>query len=376
MVNNTHTIALFSQSMAGGGAERVVANLTQSLVQRGLSVHLLLARAHGQMLVDIPPSIRIVDFGQNHVICTLPYLLNYVHTERPAILISFLTHANLVALWAVHLAHTQTKVIVSDHIVVSRHAEATPGVKEDLLPRLARIFYRRANAIIAVSQGVADDLVNNIGVSRNKTHVIYNPIVTPALLEKMQIVPSHPWFVPGTPPVVLAVGRLTAQKDYPALLRTFALARQEREMHLLILGEGEKRFELEGMVRSLGLENDVQMPGFVSNPYVYMARASVFVLSSAWEGLPSVLIEALACGAPIVSTDCPSGPAEILENGKYGKLVPVGDPDAMARAILATLDSIPDRRLLQQRAQVFSLETVTSQYIDLFESLLGACECR
>jgi glycosyltransferase involved in cell wall biosynthesis len=249
-------------------------------------------------------------------------------------------------------------------------------VKENLLPRLARIFYRRANAIIAVSQGVADDLVNNIGVSRNKTHVIYNPIVTPALLEKMQIVPSHPWFVPGTPPVVLAVGRLTAQKDYPALLHAFALARQEREMHLLILGEGEKRFELEAMVSSLGLENDVQMPGFVPNPYMYMARASVFVLSSAWEGFSNVIAEALACGVPVVSTDCPSGPAEILENGKFGKLVPVGDPNAMARAILATLDSIPDRRLLRQRAQVFSLETVTSQYIDLFESLLGACECR
>ncbi|MFH1523482.1 MAG: glycosyltransferase [Chloroflexota bacterium] len=371
MANHTNTIALFTQSMTGGGAERVVANLAQSLVQRGLPVHLLLARAHGQMLVDLPPELRIVDFGQNHVICTLPYLLSYVRTERPGILISFLTHANLVALWAVHLSHTQTKVIISDHIVISRHAEATPGVKEYLLPRLAHIFYRRANAILAVSQGVADDLVNNIGVPRNKTHVIYNPIVTPALLEKMQVVPSHPWFVPGTPPVVLAVGRLTAQKDYPALLRAFARARQEREMHLLILGEGEKRFELESAVRSLGLENDVQMPGFVSNPYMYMARASVFVLSSAWEGFSNVIAEALICGTPVVSTDCPSGPAEILKNGKYGKLVPVGDSETMARAILATLDSIPDRRLLQQRAQAFNLETVTSQYIDLFESLSG-----
>lgn len=368
---NTHTIALFSPSLEGGGAERVVANLAQGFVQSGLTVHLLLARAHGQMLADIPLNVRVVDFKQDHVTRTLPYLIDYLHTERPAILFSFQTHANLVALLAAQLARTSARTIVSEHIVLSYSAKATPGLKEGLLPWLARIFYRRANAIVAVSRGVADDLVNVVGISSNKLHVIYNPVVTPELSEKMQIIPLHPWFAPGTPPVVLAVGRLTAQKDYPTLLRAFALARQERELHLLILGEGEKRAELEDMVKSLGLKNDVQMPGFAANPYAYMAHASVFVLSSAWEGLPTVLVEALACGTPVVSTDCKSGPAEILDYGRYGVLVPVGDDKKLSREILNAINSQPDKKALRARGETFSVERAAEAYLTLFRSLLS-----
>ena len=371
MINNAYTIALFSPSLVGGGAERAVANLSQSLVQHGLTIHLLLARANGQMLPDISPDVRVVDFKQDHVTRTLPHLIDYLHTEHPAILFSFQTHANLVALLAAQLARTTARTIVSEHIVLSYNAKATPGLKEGLLPWLARIFYRRANAIVAVSRGVADDLVNVVGISSNKLHVIYNPVVTPELSEKMQIVPFHPWFAPGTPPVVLAVGRLTAQKDYPTLLRAFALARQERELHLLILGEGEKRPELEDMVKSLGLKNDVQMPGFAANPYAYMAHASVFVLSSAWEGLPTVLVEALACGTPVVSTDCKSGPAEILDYGRYGVLVPVGDHEKLSREILNAINSRPDKKALRARGETFSVERATEAYLTLFRSLLS-----
>src|SRR5262249_37227290 len=148
---------------------------------------------------------------------------------------------------------------------------------------------------------------------------------------------SHPWFAPGSLPVILGVGRLTWQKDFPTLIKAFALVRSRQPARLLILGEGEKRLELETIVKELGLAADVCLPGYVDNPFAYMHRCSAFVLSSASEGLPNSLIEAMACGAPVISTDCASGTAEILENGRYGPLVPVGDVEAMATAISATL---------------------------------------
>ncbi len=369
-ISTSETIAIFSPSLAIGGAERALVNLANAFADSKKKVHLLLAKAEGSLLSEVHPDVRVFDLGKKGVWGALPVLSRYLRTERPAILLSTLSHANLIALWAVGLSRVPTRVVITETTTMSVNFASEPGIKNKLIPQLARIFYRRANAIIAVSQGVADDLVNNIGVSRNKTHVIYNPIVTADLSKKSQEHLSHPWFAPGALPVVLAVGRLTAAKDYPTLLHAFALAREKRELHLLILGDGEKRFELEGMVRSLGLENDVQMPGFVPNPYVYMACASVFVLSSAWEGFSNVIAEALACGVPIVSTDCPSGPAELLENGKYGKLVPVGDPGAMAKAILETLDIHPDRTRLRQRSLDFTVEAVVQQYLALFNTLL------
>ncbi|NLO89188.1 MAG: glycosyltransferase, partial [Clostridia bacterium] len=188
-------------------------------------------------------------------------------------------------------------------------------------------------AVVAVSQGVADDLVKTTGLMRELIKVIYNPIVTPELLEKAKESIGHPWFKPGQPPVILSAGRLTAAKDFPTLIHAFARVRAERLARLMILGEGEERPNLESLVRELGLESDVSMPEFVENPYAYMARAAVFVLSSAWEGFGNVLVEAMAVGTPVVSTDCPSGPAEILEGGKWGKLVPVGDVEKLAKAL-------------------------------------------
>jgi glycosyltransferase involved in cell wall biosynthesis len=215
---------------------------------------------------------------------------------------------------------------------------------------------------------VAQDLSTATGIPRERISTIYNPVVPPELLTRAKAPLEHPWFEPDSPPVLLGVGRLSAQKDFPTLLRAFARVRRLRPARLIILGEGKRpgyRPELLALARELGVGEDVQLPGFAENPYAYMARASVFVMSSAWEGLPSVLVEALACGCPVVSTDCPSGPREILQGGRYGRLVPVGDAEALAKAILATLDAPPDGEMLRTRGAEFSVGASTQRYLDV-----------
>ena len=202
---------------------------------------------------------------------------------------------------------------------------------------------------------------------KENIRVIYNPVVTPELLEKAKEPLDHPWFARGEPPVILGVGRLHLQKDFPTLIRAFALVRQHKPTRLMLLGEGPDRYKLEALIDELGLTNEIALPGFISNPYAFISKASVFVLSSLYEGLPTVLIEAIAVGTVIVSTDCPSGPAEILDSGKYGCLVPVGDIKALSEAILNTLDQPTDSEALRQRAQQFSYETAVNKYLELLK---------
>jgi len=282
-----------------------------------------------------------------------------------------MTNVNLVALWARRLAKVSTRVVVSEHITLS------PGMKENLkkrqwrwrfLPPLVHRMYSWADAIIAVSSGVADDLSLTTSISRECITTTYNPVVTPELFSKAQVPLDHPWFTPGNPPVILGVGRLCEQKDFPTLIKAFARVRAKRDARLIILGEAkhsEYRTELTTLAAQLGIADDAALPGFVANPFAYMARTAVFVLSSAWEGLPSVLIEALACGCPVISTDCPSGPAEILENGKYGPLVPVGDDVALADAICSVLNTPPNRDWLRARGAMFAVDHVADQYLEV-----------
>jgi glycosyltransferase involved in cell wall biosynthesis len=252
------------------------------------------------------------------------------------------------------------------------------------LPFLIRHFYGWADAIVAISGGVADDVARVTRIPRGHIQVIYNPVVTPGFRKKAEAPLEHPWFEAGGPPVLLGVGRLCPQKDFSTLIQAFAQARKERSARLLILGEGRDRPALEAMVRELGLEQDVALPGFIENPYPYMVRASLFVLSSRWEGLGNVLVEAMYCGVPLVATDCPHGPREILVDGKYGTLIPVGDAGALARAIQAGLNG-KALRPPPESWQPFEVETAVSQYLDVLlgrdqvsndhQSLIGETLC-
>jgi glycosyltransferase involved in cell wall biosynthesis len=232
---------------------------------------------------------------------------------------------------------------------------------------LARHFYPLADACVGVSGGVADDLSDLIGMSREKIVAVKNPVVTAELASRAAEPVDHPWFEAGAPPVVLAAGRLTAQKDYPTLLRAVDLVRRTRPIRLLILGSGPERESLTALADALQLDDLVEFHGFAENPYAFMARASVFVLASAWEGSPNALVEAMACGCPVVSTDCPSGPAEILDDTRYGKLVPVGDSDALSRAIAELLDDPTDTALLRKGAARYSSAVSAEHY----ERVLG-----
>jgi glycosyltransferase involved in cell wall biosynthesis len=219
------------------------------------------------------------------------------------------------------------------------------------------LAYNRADAVIAISRAIVEDLMATCSVSASKiAYVPNNPVVTPTLLASAVAVPEHPWFTLGEPPVVLAVGRLGAEKDLATLIRAFALVRRNRSCRLLILGDGDQRDYLQQCAQNHGVAADVAMPGFNPNPYPYMAHCGVFVLSSRFEGQPNVLIEALACGAAVVSTDCASGPREVLSDGKYGTLVPVGDAEALAAGIEVALDNPPARKLQRARGLEFTVE--------------------
>ena len=333
-------LAFFLPSLRAGGAERVTLNLVRGIAERGRSVDLVLAAAEGAFVDQVPPSVRVVDLHAPRMLRSLAPLTGYLRRERPKALVSAMSHTNVVSLWAAKLAGGATPVLVTIH---TTHSQGTrhPGLTHRVQPRLMRIFYPWASRIIAVSGGVADDVARSTGVPRERVEVIYNPVISRSTLTRACEDPDHPWLVPGQPPVILGAGRLTAAKDFPTLIRAFAAFRREHQARLMILGEGETRAELTALARELGISDDVALPGLHPNALACMARSALFVLSSAWEGLPTVLIEALAVGTRVVSTDCHSGPREILQNGRLGPLVPVGDPAALAAAIAEVMQRPP-----------------------------------
>jgi len=358
-------IAILLPGLHGGGAERIMLHLAEGLAERELSVDLLLARTEGPYMSLVSPRVKVISLGERGLLAGLPRLLRYLRYEQPEFIISALEPANVVALVAKRLARVNTRLVLTVHSTLSVHLPNVVRGKFRVIPFLVPRIYPWADWVVAVSHGVAKDLVQTMGIDCRLIRVINNPVVTPALFAQAEEPLDHPWFISGEPPVVLGVGRLTLAKDFPLLIRAFAIVRAQRSVRLMILGEGEDRSRLEALVRGLGLQKDVALPGFVENPYAYIARSAIFVLSSRWEGLPTVLIEALACSTPVASTNCPSGPAEILKNGLYGPLSPIGDPKALADSIVAVLDHPPNKATLLQRAMDFSLDRICEQYLEL-----------
>jgi glycosyltransferase involved in cell wall biosynthesis len=302
-------------------------------------------------------------------------LAAHLRAQQPDILYAAGPYQNLTALWARDLAGVATRVIGSERIGFphfQQPVKRTQARWRHLAPLLARM-YPRLDALIAVSNGVADELARATGLPREGIAAIYNPVVSPRIAEWAAEPAAHPWLAPARDrPVLLGVGRLAAMKDFPTLLRAFATLRAQRTARLVILGDGLHRPWLTWLIRRYGLTGDVDLPGWAANPYAFYARADQFVLSSRSEGLPNALLEAMACGCPVVSTDCPSGPREILDGGRYGPLVPVGDPTALARAMAQTLDAPPDPATLEARAQDFSMDRSADAHLALFRACLDA----
>lgn len=372
-------------------------NLANGLVSRGLSVDLVLIRSEGPYLAEIDKSVRLVELGTSsyaramslvsvrpsdllglaHLLIVphspkplsaVPNLAKYLRREQPIAMLSALAYGNIASIIAAKIAATDTRVVISQRNHLSAQSgHYSPWRARQTAPAFRR-FYSHADRIIAVSRGVAEDLAKAIDIPDSKITTIYNAVASAALDAKAAEPIDHPWFGPERPPVLLAAGRLLCQKDFPTLIKAFSAVRRTRDARLIILGEGPERGRLQSLACELGVASDVALLGFVDNPFAYMARANVFVLSSVYEGLPGVLIQALACGCPVVSTDCPSGPSEILEKGRYGQLTPVGDFQSMAEAIHSTLDAPPERDFLKQRGGHFSTERAVDAYLDV---LLG-----
>ena len=340
--------------------------LAKEFVARGLDVDLVVISTAGELSSKIPHGVKVVDLKVGRTLWALSGLVRYLKQHSVDALLAAQPRVNVLAVIARWLARSPVRLIVGEHSDLGQILKYETG--EKIRSHLVRFFYPYADQVLAVSQGVANSLVRFAGIKPHHIRVIYNPLDLSALDAKSADSSVHPWLLDATIPVILAVGRLHFAKDYPTLIEAFTLLSQRRELRLIILGDGEERAHLERLIADENLGECIALPGFVENPYASMRRANVYVLSSIFEGFPNALLEALGCGVPVVSSDCQSGPAEILAGGEYGALTPVGDVAAMASAIASALDHPLPSVHLRARAAEFSLDIICDQYLDM---LLG-----
>ncbi len=340
-------------------------NLMDSLVKRGLRVDLVLDYyCYSPFRAMIPPAVQVVLLDAEKSLHRLPRLMDYLRREQPTAVITANDFANQLAVLARKLTGVPTRVLLTVRTHLSTEIAAKTHRSAKLIPLSAKLMYPWADAIVTVSKGVGVDLARLTGISAERIQTVYNPVITPEMQMKAMEPVKHPWFQDGEVPVIVGVGRLELQKDFEMLIRAFARVRQVRPARLVILGDGKLRATLMAQVAALGLQADVDLPGFVENSHAYLAKAAAFALSSAWEGLGLVVIEALALGTPVVSTDCPSGPAEILDDGRYGELVPVGDDQAMAAGLLKVLAG-EHKPVDQAWLKQFTADHAASRYLEL-----------
>lgn len=330
-------ITLFIPSLHGGGAERAMLMFSAELIRRGFSVDLVIGAYEGGLQSLVPSGVRLIVLGTTRLSHGIFALTQHIRRTQPAALYSTITNANVIAAIAGQLSGSRTRIVVRQSNVPISEPKST--WRRKVTAKLLPSAYRLAHGIIAVSEGVASELATLEPRLVERIRVIPTPVISDEVLAQGSEPAPHAWFDDGSVPVVLTAARLEPHKGLHTLLKAFALLRQRQNVRLVIIGEGSERSSLESAVQALNLKEDVSMPGFQQNPFCYMSRASVFVLASEFEGLPNVLIQAMAFGTPVVATDCKSGPSEILLGGRLGRLVPVGDVAALALAIEAALET-------------------------------------
>ena len=366
--DRTHPIAVFVSFSGSGGVERMVVNLIRGFVDLGRQVDLVLVRTEGPHLERLPRQVNPVRLGAHHTFAAVPALARYLRRRRPAALLAAKDRAGRAAVLARQLAGTDTRIVMRLGTHLSTAIAEKPAVARWLRFRPIRRLYPQVDRIVAVSAGVADDTAHIAGIARAHIQVIRNPVITPELSGLAAAPCDHAWLQPDRPSVIVGAGRLQYQKDFPTLIRAFAQVRRERPCRLVILGEGSGRAQLEALSAELGIAADVDLPGFRTNPYPFLARTDLFVLSSRWEGSPNVLTEAMALGTPVLATDCPSGPHELLGSGRYGPLVPVGDIQAMGRAMAGTLDHPLPPEVLKAAVADYTQAESAARYLEVLEN--------
>ena len=361
--NRLRRIAILLPNLRGGGAERLHIHLTKEFIARGYSVDFVLMQVHGELLGSRPVGSQVVDLNAPRVRHALLPFVRYLKKEKPDAIIVAMWPLTIIGVLAHRIAGCPGKLLLSDH----NYLPSTPygkGVSGLIMKITMQLFYPFADAIVAVSQGVKETVAHLSGMDLEKIDVIYNPIRLEHNPQSKVDASIEKWWRQAELKLI-AIGSLKAQKDFDTLIRSFAKVRNVKDVKLLILGEGPERQALEKLVVELGLKDSIMLAGFKSDPYPYLEVADLFVLSSRYEGFGNVIVEALACGTPVIATDCKAGPSEILDGGKYGVLVPVGDPEALSKAIIDGTCNAPDQQILTNRAKMFSVERAAENYLKL-----------
>src|SRR5579862_1413243 len=363
--NSPMRVALFHPCLIHGGIPRVFANLARGFLEHGLAVDMVQATGEGGFRDQVPSGVRLIDLNASRALTSVGPLVRYLKRERPDAMICGAIQTNIAAVWAKRLARVPTRLILTEHNVISAITTNAPMLRTRVTPFFVRRFYPWADELVAVSQGAGKDLASLINVPPDRIRVIYNPIIGQEFWKRAAEPLADKTFSADSRPAILAVGRLHYHKDYPTLLRAMAIVRRTTNARRVFLGEGEERPNLVPLVQQLHLESCVSFLGEVANPLPYMKAAAVLALSSIVEALPTVLIEALAVGLPIVATDCPTGPREILCDGAYGNLVPVGDYAALAEALLQVLGQYQRPQVPKEALARFQHDQVITQYLTI-----------
>lgn len=363
-------LAILISFSGQGGVERMVMNVLRQFARyQNLSLDLLLIRAQGPHLADIPASVNIIHLNARHTLTSIPEIYRYLRRQRPDAMLVAKDRAGraaLLAKWLANLVRSKvdTRIVIRLGTHLSTALAQRSAFNRWLRTAPMRFIYPMAYQVIAVAEGVRQDTLKLARLDADAVTVVRNPVITDSMLTSAQEPAPHSWLEEDVP-VVLGIGRLSRQKDFPTLIKAFAKARDQRELRLIILGDGGDRDALQALVKSLGISDSVLMPGFDANPYRWLSPADLFVLSSRWEGSPNALTEALALGVPSVSTRCPSGPDETLQEGRYGRLLAMGDVDAMADAILETLAAPLSAETLKQAVSEYQDSISAAHYLRL-----------
>ncbi|WP_395334462.1 glycosyltransferase [Novosphingobium sp. BL-8H] len=361
-------IVFYARQLYNGGVDRVVFNLAEEFLARGIKPAIVVDMDNpwSPFRDLVPKNVPYIVLDAKGALARIVKLRAYLRRTRPrAVMCTGFGFPNICAIMVRWIAGFRFSLMLTEHCFPSVDLDAAkPWQSRYWFFRLAHVFYPFADTIVAVSKGTAQDLAKVIRIDPKSINCIYNPIVSDGLIESGQAPVDHPWFHDPDVPIVIGVGRLEHQKDFGTLITAFAKVRRQMRCRLMILGDGTEREMLVRLVNDLGLADDVVLPGFAPNPHAYTAKASLFVLSSRFESLANVVIEAMALGTPVIATDCPSGPAEALDNGRFGKLVKVEDADELAGAMMDALRKRPapvPKSWLEQ----FTTRASASRYLEL-----------
>ena len=357
-------LAILASFSGDGGMEMLIANLFCELLRQDINVNLLLIRARGGHVQRLPESNRIRKLGPNSSWLCIPALTRYLRTQRPAVLFAAKHRAVIAAIVARYMSgqrNTRVVALIGSDKTTYLRGKSRPG--RYLWYVTMRFFYPRTDLIITMSQGLLEHIHSVSGTPRERIKVVPTPVIPTDINERTRQPVNHPWLTGGDIPVIIGAGRFSPEKGFETLIRAFADLRRQRECRLILLGRGELQDRYTVLAKELGIADDIDFPGFVDNHYAYLARASIFVLSSSHEGAPNVIIDSLACGTPVVATDCPSGPREILQDGKLGILVSVGDVEGLAAAMANTLDNPPSHEYLRTGVAQYTAEASAHAYL-------------